>query len=70
MSGGEKLLKSVFFQPVFLSVVFSRKREKEQEIGGERASWRLPWECDGLRERNLSRINKSAFKEEVISSIG
>ena len=30
MSGGEKLLKSVFFQPVFLNVVFSRKREKEE----------------------------------------
>ena len=70
MSGGEKLLKTMFFQPIFLNVVFSRKREKGKEIGGERASWRLSWECDGLRERDLSRINKSAFIEEGISSIG
>lgn len=39
MSGREKLLKSMFFQPVFFNVVFSRKREKGKEIGGERASW-------------------------------
>ena len=70
MSGGEKILKTMFFQPIFLNVVFSRKREKGKEIGGERASWRLSWECDGLRERDLSRINKSAFIEEGISSIG
>ena len=70
MSGGEKLLKTMFFQPIFLNVVFSRKREKGKEIGGERASWRLSWECDSLRERDLSRINKSAFIEEGISSIG
>lgn len=34
-SGGENLLKGVFFQPVFLNIVSTREREQEKERGGE-----------------------------------